>query len=266
MPTLAISTASRARILARAARFACGSSPGKTRPGSRKTRGASYARKLREFSRCRSKRSHRLKTPMRTLSRTDRLPAKERDDLNNGAMIQRQVSGRINNRDEGIGARITRILDDQRNFKIDNPEAQKQLEDMLARLAMIREQNLGPAEQGLTRATKGLEAKNALDARIPALRTARPSLRRARFGAGQGSPGQRAREDRHARVKCAEVEGERGCSQGRQSTGGCSQIGKSGGWRVAGEQSSEARHPRQANRKVIGRAGVTRRARRRRRA
>ena len=97
----------------------------------------------------------------RTLSQTDRLPAKERDDLNNGAMIQRQVSGRINNRDEGVGARITHILDDQHNFKIDNPDAQKQLEDMLARLAVIREQHLGPAEQGLTRATKSLDAKDA---------------------------------------------------------------------------------------------------------
>ena len=45
-----------------------------------------------------------VENAMRTLSQTDRLPAKERDDLNNGAMIQRQVSGRINNRDEGIGA------------------------------------------------------------------------------------------------------------------------------------------------------------------
>ena len=102
-----------------------------------------------------------VENAMRTLSQTDRLPAKDRDDLNNGAMIQRQVSGRINNRDEGVGARITHILDDQHNFKIDNPDAQKQLEDMLARLAVIREQHLGPAEQGLTRATKSLDAKNS---------------------------------------------------------------------------------------------------------
>ena len=56
--------------------------------------------------------------------------------------------------------RITRMLDDQRNFKIDNPDAQKQMEDMLARLGVIRDQHLGPAEQGLTRATKSLDAKN----------------------------------------------------------------------------------------------------------
>ena len=102
-----------------------------------------------------------VENAMRKLSQTDRLPPKDRDDLNNGAMIQRQVSGRLNNRDEGVSARIARILDDQRNFKINNPDAQNQLEEMLARLAAIRDQNLGPAEQGLSRATKSLDAKNA---------------------------------------------------------------------------------------------------------
>jgi hypothetical protein len=114
----------------------------------------------------------------RTLSQIDRLPAKERDDLNNGAMIQRQVSGRINNRDEGIGARIRNSLDDQRNFKIDNPDAQKQLEDMLARLEVIREQHLGPAEQGLTRAIKSLDAKNGSPPNAqPAAGPSEPSAR-----------------------------------------------------------------------------------------
>ena len=49
------------------------------------------------------------------------------------------------------------MLEDLRNFKIANPEAQKQMEDMLARVETVRDRNLGPAEQGLTRATKSLE-------------------------------------------------------------------------------------------------------------
>ena len=48
-----------------------------------------------------------VESAMRTLSQTDQLPAKERDDLKNAAMIQRQVNSRLNNRDEGVGARIT---------------------------------------------------------------------------------------------------------------------------------------------------------------
>ncbi len=49
------------------------------------------------------------------------------------------------------------MLDDLQNFKIDNPDAQKQMEDMLARLNVIRDQHLGPAEQGISRATKRLD-------------------------------------------------------------------------------------------------------------
>src|SRR5262249_13676287 len=95
---------------------------------------------------------------MRSLSQTKRLGTAERDELNNAGMIQRQVTSRTSNRHEGVGARIRRVLDDLRNFKIANPDAQKQMEDMLARLGVIREQHLGPAEQELLRATKNLDA------------------------------------------------------------------------------------------------------------
>ena len=94
---------------------------------------------------------------IRTLTQTNRLQQKQRDDLNNAGMIQRQVTSRINNRDEGLSAKIRNRLDDFQNFKIANPEAQKQMEEMLARLGVIRDQHLGPAEQGLTRASKNLE-------------------------------------------------------------------------------------------------------------
>ena len=64
-------------------------------------------------------------------------------------MIQRQVGSRLNNRDEGLGARIRRMLDDLQNFKIDNPDAQKQMEDMLARLGRDpRPATSGPPSKG----------------------------------------------------------------------------------------------------------------------
>lgn len=99
----------------------------------------------------------------RTLSQTDRLPQAQRDDLNNASMIQRQVGSRFTNRDEGLAARIRRMLEDLRNFKIANPEAQKQMEDMLGRVETVRDRNLGPAEQGLTRATKSLDNRAQSD-------------------------------------------------------------------------------------------------------
>ena len=57
---------------------------------------------------------------IRTMSQTNRLPQKQRDDLNNAGMIQRQVTSRVNNRDEGLIAKAQRKLDDYRNFKIAN--------------------------------------------------------------------------------------------------------------------------------------------------
>ncbi len=105
----------------------------------------------------------------RALSQTGRVPQPQRDDLNNASMIQRQVGSRFTNRDEGLAARIRRMLEDLRNFKIANPDAQKQMENMLAQVESVRDRNLGPAEQGLTRATKGLENRaQPSDERQPA--------------------------------------------------------------------------------------------------
>ncbi len=94
---------------------------------------------------------------IRNLDQTKALPPAQRDDLNNAGMIQRQVGSRINNRDDGVGARMRRMLADLQNFKLENPDAQKQVEGMLARLDVVRDQNLGPAEQGISRATKSLD-------------------------------------------------------------------------------------------------------------
>ena len=46
---------------------------------------------------------------IRSLKETPGLPQAQRDDLNNAGMIQRQVGGRLNNRDDGVGARLRRI-------------------------------------------------------------------------------------------------------------------------------------------------------------
>ena len=47
----------------------------------------------------------------RTLAKTDHWPQTQRDDLNNASMIQRQVGSRFTNRDEGLTARIRRMLE-----------------------------------------------------------------------------------------------------------------------------------------------------------
>ena len=95
---------------------------------------------------------------IRTLSQTDRLPAKDRDDFNNAgddSAPGEQAGSTIATRGSARGSAACSTI--SANFKIDNADAQKQMEDMLARLGVIRDQHLGPAEQGLTRATKSLD-------------------------------------------------------------------------------------------------------------
>ena len=118
---------------------------------------ASFVRRSPGFSPCSVRPSLPSRTPRRTLARTDRLPRAQRDNLNNAGLIQRQVGSRMSNREEGLEQKLRRLLDDLRNFKIANPEAQQQMQNMLERLNMLRDRNLGPAEQGLTRASKSLE-------------------------------------------------------------------------------------------------------------
>src|SRR5271165_3058928 len=132
---------------------------------------------------------------VRTLARTDRLPRARRDDLNNAGLIQRQVGSRISNRDEGLEQRLKRLLDDLRNFKIANPEAQDQMQNMLARLELLRDRHLGPAEQELTRAGKSLDQiadpPKGQAREVPRREAVRPATLRDRDAA----PGPRGKEE-----------------------------------------------------------------------
>jgi hypothetical protein len=94
---------------------------------------------------------------LRTIAQTEKTDAVNGDELRNAGMVQRQVSSRINNASDGLDQKIRRFLADLRNFRIPNPDAEKQMEQMQAGVEQIRQQHLGPAEQGLTRATKSLE-------------------------------------------------------------------------------------------------------------
>ena len=108
----------------------------------------------------------------RTLAKTNSLPKPQRAELDNAGLIQRQVGGRLNNRDDGLEQKIRRSLDDLKNFKIDDAPAQEQMQRMLAQLEQVRERNLGAAEQSLTRASKNLD--QAADAAARAKPTAEP--------------------------------------------------------------------------------------------
>jgi hypothetical protein len=102
-----------------------------------------------------------VKEAIRKLADTDTLDQAARDELKNAEMIQRQVGSRINSRTDGLEHKIQRLLDDMGNFKVANPDARKQMEEMQAGVDRIRDNHLGPAEQGLTHAAKNLEEAQA---------------------------------------------------------------------------------------------------------
>lgn len=98
---------------------------------------------------------------LRTLDRTPNLDPAQRDEVRNAATIQRQVTGRVESKSDGLDQRIQNFLDDLNNLKIDNAEVRQQMEQMKAGVDRIRQQHLTPAERGLTRATKSLEEAGA---------------------------------------------------------------------------------------------------------
>src|SRR5262249_48299852 len=69
---------------------------------------------------------------LRTLARTGNVGKPAQENLKNAEMIQRQVSNRVTNKADGLDEKVRRFLDDLKNFKLSNPDAQKQMEEMRA--------------------------------------------------------------------------------------------------------------------------------------
>ncbi len=92
----------------------------------------------------------------RMLSKTEKVSSTLRENLKNAEMIQRQVSTRVTNKADGLQEKVDRFLEDLKNFKVDSPDARKQMEQMRDAVGRIRENHLDPAEQGLTRSTKNI--------------------------------------------------------------------------------------------------------------
>ena len=131
---------------------------------------------------------------LRTIAKTEQTDAVNRDELKNAAMVQRQVGSRINSPSDGLDQKIRRFLSDLKNFKIPNPDAQKQMEQMQAGVDQIRQQHLGPAEQGLTRASKSLEENQNQDAAQPR-DPARPESSKGEPANGDSSKGDSSKEE-----------------------------------------------------------------------
>ena len=94
---------------------------------------------------------------IRTLDRGGKLDEAGREDVHNAETIQRQLSGRITGSNDGLDQKIARYLEDLKNLKIDAPDARTQMQDLQGGVDKIREENLDPAEKGLSLASKALD-------------------------------------------------------------------------------------------------------------
>ena len=128
----------------------------------------------------------------RSLKRSQNLPAPTRDNLRNAETIQRQVTNKVAGKSDGIEQKVNRILDDIANFNIPNPDAERQMLAMRAAVDRIKDQNLTPAEQGLTRAGKALDEQQAADPSKPQPGAQPQPDDRANPTANKPQPGDRA--------------------------------------------------------------------------
>ena len=166
-----------------------GSSATRKSPPSSTTPAARFARTSKASSRCRTRHALQSTKRLRTLSKTDKVAAPLRENLKNAAMIQRQVSTRVTNKADGLQEKVDRFLQDLKNFKVDSPDARKQMEQMREGVARIRENHLEPAEQGLTRAPKNLGEAPATKPKNRHEETNRPD---AQAGAKPAAAGRQA--------------------------------------------------------------------------
>ncbi len=95
------------------------------------------------------------------LEKADKLPDPARDQVKNAEIIQRQVNNRVTNKADGLDQKIRQFQQDARDFKADNADANRQMDELRDAVQRIKDRNLGPAEQALTRATKQLDRPDA---------------------------------------------------------------------------------------------------------
>jgi hypothetical protein len=101
---------------------------------------------------------------LRTLSKTNKLPEPLREQVKNAEIIQRQVNDRVTNKSDGLEQKIRETQRDAKDFKIDDPDSDRQLNEMRQAVERIKENNLNPADQSLNRAVKGMEQPDKANA------------------------------------------------------------------------------------------------------
>ncbi len=185
---------------------------------------------------------------LRTLSKTDKLPTPLRDQVKNAEIIQRQVNNRVTNKADGLEQKIRQAQQDVKDFKVEDADAQRQLEAMREAVERIKDRNLNPAEQALNNVTKALDPQ-AADNNGEAPKTPEgqpdannPEGAQAKEQAGNQAKGQQKAKDQagaQAKSKGQQAKGEQ--AKGQQP--GEAQQGDQPGDQ-AGDQPKEDQQPK----------------------
>ncbi len=153
----------------------------------------------------------------RMLARTKNLPAQTRDSLRNAETIQRQVTSRVAGKADGIEQKINRLLRDIGNFNVPNQDVERQMVAMREAVERIKERDLTPAEQNLSRADKALDPQ-ANPAKSPQ-GGARPQQQDEQRGEPQAADRAKAESGEQAKAGDQPRAGDQS-KAGAQSTGG----------------------------------------------
>ena len=199
------------------------------------------------------------KTPvddaLRTLSKTDKLPQALRDQVKNAEIIQRQVNNRVTNKSDGLDQKIRQYQQDAKDFKAENPDAERQMAAMRDAVDRIKDNNLNPADQSLNRAIKGFEpqpeggeapenaaARDQNPEGQPSQDQAGPQAKadQAKNKAGAQAKGQSSKDQQAKGQAGADAKGELPRDQGSAESKADQPKGQAGAQKAKGESSKGA--------------------------
>ena len=129
--------------------------------------------------------------------------------------------------------RSASYLDDLANLKIDNPDAQAQMQDILRGVERLRKENLGPAEQDLTRASKALDNQPPGD-------NANPAPQRPDQGSGRAAEVRRSPEGLGRTIEARRIVQIRRSGQGRSGESKAGDQAKGGDQPKSGQSSKDS--------------------------
>ncbi len=151
---------------------------------------------------------------LRTLGKTDKLPGPVRDQVKNAEIIQRQVNNRVTNRADGLDQKVRQFQQDTRDFKAESPDVDRQVARLQEAVQRIKDRNLGPAEQSLSKANKAMDQPQAGDpSKKPEAAEPQPSADVAPPPRDPGDPESKGQASRKADPKGDQPEGPDGKGQ-----------------------------------------------------